>query len=473
MRLSDTPALRKIDQAYHAPFLTACTAALAAHGYLTDAEAEQLRLQLKERHKVETDETLFEELLQQNSTMLATLRARLGTRNINRLLFRWTAAKALENFNFGIWSFAQELLAKAELMFNQPFIIYSGRVAAQKSPFSFFLVETAGVLHKNADELHAIVQQLKQWSQRKVDPESFEASLVSHLGFTLDDDLGLADWKLHELLKKTWLQLELLQEFTAHLLAQLRPNLKLEKEEPRLAFLLEDIHNVLQGARGLSQVDFNAQDVMDGKRVRTLSVIQDCKELFFEFYRLTIDSLKSSRIPTEAPLVWPEDESRAIINHLLDRGVGINEAQQALKSLIRYCQDHAVSPDQLLEAELQKIHPSFDNTSSLFLKKAGASDRLSEAFNDEKHQIVHKKELLMQHVNQRLLGITVVLLLLLPFAAACGVKTAPRSVTLDPRPEVPYHVEQRQPAKKKAEAPAAPPASTAPSNNAAQPRSAP
>lgn len=456
MRLSDMPALKKIDHAYHAPFLTACTAALTAHGYLTDSESEQLRIQLKDRHRAQDGEPLFQQLTAEKNAAFAILQARLGPYSFSSLLFRWTTAKALENFNFAIWSSAQELLNKAELMFNQPFYLYSGKTCVQRGPFSYFLVETAGELHKNADNLHQLVRDLKQWSIRRKTDDSFEGTLATHLGFETDEDVGLAEWKLHELLRKTWLQLELLAEFNGHVLKQLSANLKMEQEEPRLRFLLEDFQSVLLSSKGTAPIDFSTTDVMESKRLRMLAAMGECKETATEFYQGLLDTLKTSRIPSQVHNIWPENESRSIINHLLDRGIAISDARQALAALVSYCQDHAVSPEQLLEAELQKIHPFFDNSSSLFLRKASTTDRLSESFNEEKHQIVHKKDHLLQSINQRLLGITVVVFLLVNLNVSCGVKTAPRGSVLDVKPTVPYHAEQRNYPKKSSEEPAAP-----------------
>lgn len=451
MRISDAPALKKMDTAYHAPFLTACVAALTAHGYLTETENEQLRVTLRDRHKAVDADTLFTDLITEKNAAFNVLQTRLGPHHFNGLLFRWTTARAVENFNFSIWSFAQELLAKAELMFNQPFHLYSGRTCIQHGPFSYFLVETAGELHRNADDLHDLVRDLRKWSVGSKGEDSFEATLAAHLGFELDDDIGLADWRLHELVKKVWLQLELLQEFNAHILRQLHANLKMENEEPRLRFLLEDIQSLLVSSKGISHIDFNSLDIVEGKRLRMLAAMQECKDLSLEFYQLLSHTIKTSRVSSVPQNIWSENESRAIINHLLDRGISIQDAKKALSNLQDYCTEHAVSPDQLLEAELHRIHPYFDNDSSLFLKKAGGSDRLSESFSGEKHHIVLKKDTLLQHINQRLLGITLVALILVDFCVSCGVKTAPRSDVLDAKPPVPYHAEQREFQKKKAE----------------------
>ncbi len=457
MRISDAPALKKMDQSYHVPFITACTSALSTHAYLTESENEQLRIILRDRHKAHEGESLFH-ALSLDSRAFQVLKTRLGPFHFQGLLFRWSMARALENFNYTVWSFAQELLAKAELMFNQPFHLFSGRTCVQHGPFSYFLVEMAGALHDRADDLHDLVKALKTWSIGQVDETSFEATLAAHLGFHLDENTGLSDWSLHELMKKAWLELELLQEFHSHLLRQLSQNLKMEQEEPRLRFLLEDFQSLLASTPGLSVGDFSSQDMVEGKRIRMLVAIEESKSLALEFYELLSQTLKTSRIPSEAKRLWSERESRAIVNHLLDRGIGIPEAQNALASLKAYCQEHDVSPDHLLEAELHRIHPYFDNESSLFLKKAGGSERLSESFHDEKQHIVHKKDLLLQHINQRLIGITVVSLFLLSFGVSCGVKTAPRSDVLDARPSVPYHAEQRDYPKKITQAPLAPPA---------------
>jgi hypothetical protein len=456
MRLSDMPALRKIDHAYHAPFLTACTAALNAHGYLSESESEQLRIQLKDRHRKEDGPSLFVQLAEEKNAAYSILQARVGPYNFSALLFRWTVSKALENFNYAIWSVAQELLDKAELMFNQPFYLYSGKTCVQRGPFSYFLVEAAGELHKNADDLHDLVRDLKKWSLRKKVDDSFEETLATHLGFETDDESGLAEWKLHELLRKTWLQLELLAEFNGHILKQFSANLKMEAEEPRFRFLLEDFQSILMSSKGAAPIDFSTSAVMESKRLRMLAAMQEARDIAVEFYQTLLETIKTSRIPAQAPNIWPENESRLILKHLLDRGITIGEARQALSALVQYCQDHGVSPEQLLEAELQRIHPFFDNSSSLFLRKASTTDRLSESFNEEKHQIVHKKDHLLQSINQRLLGITVVVFLFVFFGVSCGVKTAPRSDVLDVRPTVPYHAEQRNYPKKNSDEPAVP-----------------
>ncbi len=458
MRISDAPVLKKMDQSYHVPFITTCTPALSTHAYLSETDNEQLRLILRDRHKAQSNEgeTLFGALTL-DSKAFHVLKTRLGPFHFQGLLYRWTMARALENFNYILWSFAQELLAKSELMFNQPFHLFSGRTCVQHGPFSYFLVEMAGELHEKADDIHDLVKALKTWSIGPVDAASFETTLASHLGFRIDENTGLSDWSLHELMKKAWLELEIVQEFYAHLLRQLKFNLKMEQEEPRLRFLLDDFQSLLASTRGLALGDFSSPELVENKRIRTLIAIEESKNLSMEFFELLSQTLKTSRVPHETKKLWSERESRAIINHLMDRGLAIPEAQNALAQLKTYCEEHNVSPDQLLEAELHRIHPFFDNNSSLFLKKAGGSERLSESFHNAKQHIVHKKDLLLHHISQRLIGITTVSLLLVGFAGACGVKTAPRSDVLDARPSVPYHAEQRDYPKKKSQEALPPP----------------
>jgi hypothetical protein len=450
MRISDAPALKRMDQSYHAPFFTACVAALTAHGYLPENESEQLRIFLRERHKSQDLGSLFTDLQRQKNSSFTILQNRLGTYHFNGLLFRWTMARATENFNYSIWSVAEELLGKAELMFNQPFHLYSGGRCIQHGPFSYFLVETAGEIHGVADELNALVKELRRWSLGRQASTSFEVTLAAHLGFEIDEEVGLADWKLHEILKKIWLRLELLVEFNTHILGQLQLNLKMTTEEPRLRFLLEDFQSLLVSTRSIGYLDLDDLDILEGKRLRMLGAMDDCKDLGFAFYQLLSSTLKTSRMPSSPARIWSETDGRAIINHLLDRGISIQDGQKALIDLQAYCETHSVSLDELLEAELHRIHPSLDSVTSQFLKKVGGGGRLSEAFHDEKQHIVLKKDTLLHHINQRLLGITLLASMILSFNLSCGVKTAPRSDVLDARPGVPYHAEQRNFPKKNA-----------------------
>lgn len=457
MRLSDQPALQRIDSAYHTPFLSACASALAEEGLLSDMEADQLRLILKDRHRTRDETSLFTVLLNEKNAAVTHLQARFGLSGLNEILFRWTIARGVEDLNLVLWSLAQDLIKKAELMFNQTFFLYAGDLCERRTLFSFFLVEFASELHEEADRMHAMAKNLRKLRAGGVsflqDESNLESVLAAHLGFEFEADQGLHLWRLQKNLKVLHTHLSLIGDVFQHALEQLRPNVNLKENDERLKLLLDDWVSVLGQLQATSLYWPASLEIMETKRLRLLASLVSCKELVMDIHSTLTEALKTSRIKAPGNDVWPEAEKREVLSRMLARGVGLAEAEMALQSLQQYCKQHNIAPQQLLDAELQRIDPKLDEPTLQILKKMASDKGVGSQLSNEKQIVLHRKDQLMNAIQGRLGPALLALLIAFSgFLPACGVKTAPRSDVLDLRPSVPYHAQQRaDPPKKEAE----------------------
>jgi hypothetical protein len=457
MRLSDQPALQRIDSAYHTPFLSACASALSEEGLLSEWEADQLRMILKDRHRNRDDSSLFTTLLGEKNPAVTHLQARFGLAGLNEILFRWTSARAVEDLNLVLWSLAQDLIKKAELMFNQTFFLYAGERCERRTLFSFFLVELASEIHDEADRMHLLAKTLRRLKPGGVsllqEESTLEAVLAEHLGFELESDEGLHLWRLQKGLKALQTHLSLIGDLFQHAISQLLQNLTMKDSDERLKLLLDDWVSILGQLQASSLYWPASLEIMETKRLRLMASLVSCKEIVMEMHHVLLETLKTSRIKHPTSELWPDAEKREILSRMLARGVAMPAAEMALESLQKYCQQHHIAPQQLLDAELQRIDSQLDHDTLHILKKMAADKGVGAQLNQEKQIVLRRKDQLMNVIQDRLTpSLIAILIAFAGFLPGCGVKTAPHSDVLDLRPSVPYHAQQRGDPPKKTEA---------------------
>ncbi|WP_141736624.1 hypothetical protein [Oligoflexus tunisiensis] len=447
MHQSEWPALQRLDLSYLLPFLSGCAAALCDLGLATDRDADSLRQTIKDHQKQrgEGQKTLLQELLQQKNSMIALLQARYGAEGLDTLLFRWTINRACEDLATELWNFSEDLIKKAELMFNQPMLIVEQELVERRSLFSIFLVDAATHIGGIAGQLQSLGLNLRvHYPLPALDTrlDELDKALATHLGFAQGEVEALPFHKLQASLRGVQVELENLLSLLSATLIQLCFNCTLGDQEQAVQILLEDLQGELGRLQKTQPYAPAPLPQMENRRHRWLGALLAMRSGIHEIRQHFQDILRTSRVKPPAEWIWPMAERRQLLSALLSRSVSIRDAELAMDALERYCRQHLVAPDQLLGAELHRIHPELDEASLQILRKIAMDKGIGPSLSQEKQVVLHRKDKLL-HVIQTNLSRALVLTVLCLCFPGCGVKTAPRSDVLDLRPAVPYHAEQR------------------------------
>jgi hypothetical protein len=447
MHQSEWPALQRLDLAYTIPFLSASAAALCELGLATDRDADSLRQTIKDhqRQRGEGRRVLLQELMDQNNAIVALLQARYGCDGFDALLFRWTISRAAEDLAHELWNFSEELVKKAELMFNQPMLIMDGDVVERRSLFSIFLVDVATHIGGIAEQLQNNGLSLRihyPLPALDVKLDGLDGGLAQHLGFTLGEVEALPYQKLQGTLRLLYVEMENLFALLSATLTQIRANCTGSDHDQSVQMIIEDMEGEMGRLQKTQVYAPAALPQMENRRQRLLGTLLAVRSGIHEIRQHFQDILRTSRVKAPLEWVWPVAERRQLLSALLSRSVSIRDAELAMDALERYCRQHLVAPDQLLGAELNRIHKELDEASLQILRKIAMDKGIGQSLIQEKQVVLHRKDKLL-HVIQTNLSRALVLTFLCLYLPGCGVKTAPRSDVLDLRPAVPYHAEQR------------------------------
>jgi hypothetical protein len=447
MHQSEWPALQRLDLAYTIPFLSASAAALCELGLATDRDADSLRQTIKDhqRQRGEGRRVLLQELMDQNNAIVALLQARYGCDGFDALLFRWTISRAAEDLAHELWNFSEELVKKAELMFNQPMLIMDGDVVERRSLFSIFLVDVATHIGGIAEQLqnHGLSLRIHYpLPALDVKLDGLDGGLAQHLGFTLGEVEALPYQKLQGTLRLLYVEMENLFALLSATLTQIRANCTGSDHDQSVQMIIEDMEGEMGRLQKTQVYAPAALPQMENRRQRLLGTLLAVRSGIHEIRQHFQDILRTSRVKAPLEWVWPVAERRQLLSALLSRSVSIRDAELAMDALERYCRQHLVAPDQLLGAELNRIHKELDEASLQILRKIAMDKGIGQSLIQEKQVVLHRKDKLL-HVIQTNLSRALVLTFLCLYLPGCGVKTAPRSDVLDLRPAVPYHAEQR------------------------------
>jgi len=447
MHQSEWPALQRLDLSYTLPFLSACAAALCDISLATDRDADSLRQTIKDyqRQRGEGQQPLLQQLMQQKNAIIALLQARYGAEGLDTMLFRWTISRAAEDLAAELWNLSEDLVKKAELMFNQPMLIIENDRVERRSLFSIFLVDVATHIGGIAGQLQSLGMSLRvhyPLPSLETRLDGLDSALATHLGFALGEVEALPYQKLQGSVRQINVEMESLFALLSATLLQLRFNCTAGDHDQAVQMMIEDLEGELGRLQKTPLYAPAALPQMENRRHRLLGTLLAVRSGIHEIRQHFQDILRTSRVKPPAEWVWPVAERRQLLSALLSRSVSSSDAELAMDALERYCRQHLVAPDQLLGAELNRIHPELDEASLQILRKIAMDKGIGQSLSQEKQVVLHRKDKLL-HVIQTNLSRGLVLTFLCLCLPACGVKTAPRSDVLDLRPAVPYHAEQR------------------------------
>ena len=430
MQLSNPQTLRTLDHRYHLPLFTASAVAMHQSQDLSEEEADLFRMAIIEASKKSGEQSMLTLLTEDNNSGLNRLLARISIQSWNQLAMQLPLRELLRKLQLQLDRFSASLLEKSDLHFNQKTPHFEGRQYQGPMFISAFLIEAVELLQEHQRQLTSFDERLKQIAHAE---NRIAHALLEELDFT-SRTLGVFDGiQFKTLLRRLNTELTAITQLHAEIWSH--HGARTSRSAQHFEELLLEASSCLS----ILSESFNRENLSllpaERNRFRIYAAWEAWLEAQEKIQILCLESFKPA--PETAFSAIGDSDSHHIINHLLDQGMDALEAQNITQKLVQYCQQHQTSLDQLLDAELNNFHESLGQARE---RKLTLQSKDSVAL---KHELVQKKESLMQSISEKtpiLSGL--ILLAFALFQPSCGVKTAPRSDELDLRPSVPYHSEQ-------------------------------
>jgi hypothetical protein len=170
--------------------------------------------------------------------------------------------------------------------------------------------------------------------------------------------------------------------------------------------------------------------------------------------KLFTESFAPKDKPTTLELLT-DDFERAISCHLIQRGTGARQATQAARDLMVYCRHHQTTPATLIPAELKKINQDLHEDTLAFAATLASEEMTATPGGSAgKSRFFEAAKRIRKSLNVAApFSVTMGMLLCIFLNAGCGVKTQIVSDALDPRPEIPFHQNDRAPSRSQSNTP--------------------
>ena len=431
-------------------FLSSTASVLAASELIGQKDLDNVRVALS---GIQSDNEMRELplllcLIEQNAEIVKIIAMRYGTERFSLNLLRYTMRSILAETTsiLGVWG--EQLLSKAELLFNRPFVVMGvDQKPLRRMLYSQVLVDFAGVLAEACKELTEVRAALSyihgaDFAAMTDEDKALDQTIAESLGMAgikTDPNPYADELTLKERVSRV---VERVAEYTAEVFNQISFN----TNSPANTHALMGVERLRADAQRLIGLRFTTGGSLPAWEARRISVLSSLHTVNAAAAALATTSLSAIGKGTEAKpmLPWqiPANVNRRVTADLVAGGVSINKAEDAVTMFNNYCRDRNIGPKDILPGELAKISIHLlPRSLTLFHKLNAESTVESVVFTTEDKRITLEK-------SQRLMkGFKTTLASLLTFFAVigigltnsgCGIKTSPKSDVVDFRPDIPY-----------------------------------
>jgi hypothetical protein len=440
----------KFDDSSVMQFLSAASSALARTEFLTPRDLDTLRAFLRPTSRadnpVQENLPLMGQLEHREDPAFQLMTTLLGRSAIIRNILRYDLRAQLLRVEACYRSIAKLLVEKASLHFNRPATIYFDGEVEGVTLLSTPTLELANLIALSIEELSQTSQftgryVASAWAQEDSEIDSIYADISSAMGFSSTSFSGLPfvdEMVATASIKKSIHVVSIALEGYVKLL---RKNYW-GRQSAETLLHCEQVQKTIESldAAGFTQTnDFITWELRRSSYHKTLD--ETCDGL--ELVRDGIEALLGNSPSTEKSEGKNNIVRRHVFTQLVRDGISTTEAFGACTSLINYFEQFQTNSAELLQNEAHKINEHLSHAAIDRAKKAEELYSVSAHAPGEK-QANHK---ILVHL-KKFLGLSMAVLLGIISAgniSSCGLKGSPKSTLSDPRPEIPFRLNQQQP----------------------------
>jgi len=436
----DFSAVQRLDNAMSIQFLTSAASVLHKHGHITPKETDNLRLTLSRLNTNAPNEnttSMFLELEQSQSEILAILKYRFGTSGLALNLIRISMLQSLRPLQERLTACGQSLVKKSQLVFNRPLFIYSSGKAQYKTLASTFVIDLAEKIVSTTTHLSETINRFG-WMIPSQEPSSddvaIDLEIAEALGLSGLTDKVLPFNEEKELVRRVHQVLLSLADYCSDFSEQLIQNQRTEAG-----------HNLLSSSEilraeclRLSAINFPEGDsftMWETRRRHLAANISSITEALKLVCVACEDAVNFDATAT-ATISDRESVKNRLVTQMVGSGTPVALAAKAAQDFLAYLREKQLHPNEVIAGELSRINPLL-NIKCLELLQSDASTVGAMAASSElKNRVVDRSKALSDQLKN--LAVTFLLVLLLPFFIGCGLKTAPKSTATELRPDIEF-----------------------------------
>lgn len=446
------------DNAVIMEFVSSAAGALAAANQISQKDLDSVRVALS---GIQSDAEMRELplllcLTEQNAEIIKLLCLRYGTDRLALNLLRCALRGLLTDTLtiFGKWG--QDLLEKAELMFNRPFIVMgTDHQPVRRVLYSQVIVDLAGVIAAACDEIKNVRNELAY-----IYPADFAAITAADLQVdtSLAESLGMTGVRLVadpftdevSLKERVATVFTKVADYTADVFNQIASNTDAAANTQAL-MAVEGLRADAHRLKGLKLAVGGTLNAWEARRISIASSLYMVNHAATGLAKASTAAIGKGNTLNPA-LCWqvPANINRRVVADLIAAGVPVGKAEQAVNAFNVYCRDRNIGAKDILQGELTKISPHLLPRSLELFQTLNTDNTVASAAisTEDKRHTLERSQSLRKGFADTLAGLAMNLLtifatstLLITVATsftACGIKTAPKSDVVDFRPDIPF-----------------------------------
>jgi len=440
----DWQAFQRLDNANVVDFLTSTAGALCEQGVLGPKDADNLRLVLSGVLPEAREKPILLALSGQSAEFLSVLEARYGTTGFCLNLLRHTLRGQVAETQRLLAGWGQELLKRAELLFNRPVVVVAGGKPEGHVLASTFLVDFAETLAGACQGLEGVLADLGRMNRHAMagtapDDETLDLAVATALGFTGLVDHSLPAHAEHALKRQIAGTVGVVADAAREVAEQLVAN---GAPTGSVAVACEWLHAEAQRV-GLVELPRTASLLAwEVRRRNLIAALAGLNEALRLLVKASIDVLTADAFRTTAAATLTEAARRRVAFDLVRGGVLPGKAWDAAGELLQYLRDHRLTPREVLPGEVTKINPLLTPAALATLVALAEGNILMTSASAQKSTTQTRARRLAAAFAAAAPVVVLALAVLLP---GCGLKTRPQSDINDFRPDIPFRSEPRKP----------------------------
>jgi hypothetical protein len=445
--MQDWTSFLKLDNAATIDFLTSYAAALQSEQLIGERSVENLKLSLATiTPKLASPQSSVLPLLTDlDDEFIRILSARYGVIGLAWNHLRMSTRHVLAESCTSLAHWADQVLKKAELFMNRPFISHSHAYNSRRELFPSVLCHAAKILHDTATELKVVIHDLSLMRPADILDTLGQQYVAEHrialqVGFSGLETETLSYCRTEQRALRRIIQAFDEMSFSIlQIVAGLRENTATFDKMKELEAACEILAAECQHLSGLRfEVSSNIH-VWETRRLSFLHEVFILNERMNFAAKLFTEALSPKDRLGGLDLL-SSDVERAVVCSLIQGGAAIGDATNAARDLMNYCRSHNTLPASLIEAELKKINPQL-RADTLALATTLTSDSLTATpgGSEAKSRFMETAKKIRKSLNVAMPFSTPLVILICGFiVGGCGVKKDVISEVIDPRPQIPF-----------------------------------
>ncbi len=448
---------RRLDNATLIDFLTSTASVLAGNGFLSSKEIDSLRITFSSIQSTPAvrERPIIEQLIKERADILNLLIGRYGSLSLSLNIFRHSLMNLLDEPISTLKHCTEELLKRVELHFNRPFDLFFDHRCERRILFSAILMDLAEAMYESTHSIKHVKMTVSEMyphgmlgnEEKDIILDEQIAKTLGFRGIAADAVPLFVELKAKRQLNKIFQDVV---DYMGVFLHQYKKNL-VDEQIADVLMLCDLLSAQNQKFSALLFPNSAELYLWEIKRQDILGTFTELNLLLKSLCQGLIDSLgrlENLQIAGKDAHALSTGLKRRLLFEMSASGLSANEVQAALDLLDVYLAEKKVAVKDLLPGELTKISPHLTLKVFERMQRLVTQEEFPKLSMDGKRNTLNRSEKLKSLLkNFSTLSLLLFFLGWMGLATSvlfsCGLKTLPKSDVIDPRPGIPFRMNEK------------------------------